>query len=63
MSEVDAEIAAQLALVLQAKRKLNDLITQACPGPHVFLTHRDNRPAWCPACGYAWTGERIKEMP
>lgn len=63
MSDTDDEISLQVELIYQARRKLADLMIKACPGPHVYVKHRDHKPAWCAVCGYAWTGERVKEMP
>ena len=55
-----AFIASLAADAAEAQRDLADAIREACPGPHSYVQHRDRKPAWCEACGYAEDGTRIR---
>lgn len=49
----DQRRAAISALSLQLAAD----VASACPGTHVLVQHRDQRPPWCPACRrsrYGW---------
>lgn len=35
----------------RAERRLRLAVTDACPGRHQPLQHRDGEPPWCPECG------------
>lgn len=57
------DIANRALAVVDARLALVDAIRESCPGPHLLVQHRDRKPAWCEACGYADDGARIKERP
>lgn len=54
------EIARKAAAVRLAI--LADTIREACPAgnSHAYVQHRDRKPAWCEACGYAEDGTLIR---
>lgn len=52
-------IETAAALVTEARQRLADLLTAACPGPHRFVQHRDHRPPWCKACRYTAIGQPV----
>lgn len=60
-------IVAARAMFEEARANLADALIEECPGPHKPVQHRDFKPAWCEACGYAEDGTRIlariKEIP
>lgn len=57
MTTDDIAIAAKVVRVRQAV--LAELIADACPGPHRYVQHRDDKPPWCPACRYTEAGQKI----
>ena len=54
-------IAIAVMVVGVRQAKLEQLILDACPGPHAYVQHRDRRPPWCKACRYTRSGHLIPE--
>lgn len=53
-------IAELRGKAIDARLDLADAIREACPGPHVFVQHRDRRPAWCEACRRTDEGDIVQ---
>jgi hypothetical protein len=54
------EAANQAAQIIhEARTRLDALLVAACPGPHLFVVHKDKNPPWCDACRYTADGVRI----
>lgn len=56
-------IAAARTWYVEARDNLADTLLKECPAPHRPVQHRDRKPAWCEACGYAEDDTRIKGLP
>lgn len=59
--DIHEVIAEQRSHAMGARIVLSGLIMAACPGPHKFVQHRDNRPPWCNRCRYTADGEVVPE--
>lgn len=57
--DVEEQITEARNELHAVKRKLDFLITVACPGDHALVQHRDMKPAWCEACGRSSMGLTI----
>jgi hypothetical protein len=57
-----AFIASMAQAAIEAQHDLADAIREACPAghSHAYVQHRDRKPAWCEACGYAEDGTRVR---
>jgi hypothetical protein len=51
----------RLAETRQALARLQVRLAEQCPGEHRYVPHDDDRPPWCPHCGYLDLGLRRSE--
>jgi len=54
-----ADIATIVRQLEETTQRLDALLLTACPGPHKFIQHRDNRPPWCNTCRYQINGQPV----
>jgi hypothetical protein len=48
--------------VLRIQSELEQALSDLCPGEHKYTQHRDRRPPWCSACGYAVNGTKVRDV-
>lgn len=60
MSGTTDPIDAAARKAARARERLLTLMAEACPGPHEFVQHRDNRSPWCRACRRDAGGRRVE---
>lgn len=59
MPDIDEEIRLAIDEVRDALGRAEALIASHCPGPHLYVQHRDHRPPWCDECRRTAIGHKI----
>lgn len=55
---LEDRLTALREAAVRANAALFHAVSEACPGDHRPVQHRDGMPAWCPECGRTSSGDR-----